>query len=60
MNVVLSEDTPTPGETLELHVAQIPVPDGDPEFRTVMLVRFARSALLPKGMLMKDAARMLH
>lgn len=60
MNVVLDEGSPTPGETLDLQIARIPVPHGPPEFRAVMLVRFPRSALLPKGVLMTDAARMLH
>ncbi len=60
MNVVLDEDSPSPGETLDLQVARIPIPDGAPEFRTFMLVRFPRSVLLPKTVLQSDAARMLH
>lgn len=60
MNVVLKEDTPAPGETLDLHVARIPIPGGPAESRTVMLVRFPRSALLPRGALLSDAARTLH
>ena len=60
MNVVLREDSAMPGETLDLQVAHIPVPAGPAEFRTVMLVRFPRSALLPKGALWSDAARTLH
>jgi hypothetical protein len=56
----LSEDSTAPGETLELQVARIPIPDGPPEFRTFVLVRFPRAALLPRGELLSEAARLLH
>ena len=60
MNVLLDDDSPTPGETLDLQIARIPMPEGPPEFRTFVLVRFPRAALLPRTALMHEAARMLR
>jgi hypothetical protein len=60
MNIVLPDDDPAPGETLDLQTARVPIPDGPPEFRTFVLVRFPRSALLAKGTLLDEAARMLQ
>ena len=59
MNVVLDENDPQPAETLDLRIAQVPIPNGQPEARTFMLVRFPRNALLPRGTLLSEAARML-
>ena len=59
MNVVVAESDPQPAETLDLKIAHVPIPDGQPETRTFMLVRFPRNALLPRGSFLSEAARML-
>ena len=59
MNVVLEDNDPQPAETLDLQVARVPIPEAEPEMRTFMLVRFPRNALVPRGVLLNEAARML-
>ena len=60
MNIMLPENSTEPGATLDLQVAKVPIPDGPPELRTFVLVRFRRAELLPRGELLSQAARMLH
>ena len=60
MNVVLADADPAPGVTLDLQIARVPMPEGPPELRTFVYVRFQRAALLPKSALMTEAARMLQ
>ena len=60
MNIVLDEANPAPGETLDLQIGRVPVPDAPPEFRTFVFVRLPKSILLPKSALLSDAARELH
>jgi hypothetical protein len=60
MNVVVSEGSTLPAETLDLRIARIPMPDGPPEFRVFMFVHFPRIALLPKSVLQSEAARLLR
>ena len=59
MNIVLVDNDPQPGETLELQIARVPIPNAPAEMRTFMLVRFPRADLVPRGALLSDAARML-
>jgi len=60
MNIVLDEASTAPGETLDLQIGRIPMPDAPPEFRTLIFVRLPKSVLLPKSALLRDAARELH
>ena len=60
MNVVVADDDPAPGASLNLQIARVPIPDGAVEFRTFILVRFQRAAMLSKTTLSNDAARMLQ
>jgi hypothetical protein len=59
-NVVLAEDSAAPGETLDLQIARVPLPEGPSELRAFVLVRFPRAELLPRGELFRQAARTLN
>jgi hypothetical protein len=59
MNIVLNETSTVPGETIDLQIARVPVPDAPPEFRTFIFVRFPRSELVPPSELIGEAVKTL-
>ena len=59
MNIELHDDDPQPAVNLDLQLARVPMPDAPAEMRTFVLTRFPRNALLPRGALLSEAARLL-
>ena len=60
MNVLLADEDPAPGASLDLQIVRVPLPDAAPDFRTFTFVRFPRAAMLPRTALVSEAARMLQ
>jgi hypothetical protein len=60
LNVMQAEDSAAPGATLDLQIAQVPIPDASPEYRTFVLVRFPRSELVSQADLLQEAVGMLR
>jgi hypothetical protein len=60
MNVLLPDEGMAQGATLDLQTAQVPIPDGPPEFRTFVFARFPRAELLPQAALLREAAAELR
>ena len=60
MNIVVPEESATPAATLDLQIARVPIPGGEPELRTFVLVFVPRAEMLPRADLLGEAARMLH
>jgi hypothetical protein len=56
MNVLLPDDSTAQGATLDLQIAQVPIPEGSPEFRTFVFARFPRAELLAREELLREAA----
>jgi hypothetical protein len=60
LNIVLPDDSTTPGATLDLQIARVPIPDAAPEFRTFVLARFPRAELISQAELLREASAMLR
>ncbi len=57
MNVIRTRDCMQPAEELEFHIAHIPA--RPPQIRAIVLIRFARTELLPGGLRFDEAMRAL-
>ncbi|MGH8662807.1 MAG: hypothetical protein ACREUX_00950 [Burkholderiales bacterium] len=56
MNVLLPDASTTPGATLEVQIARVPIPNAPAEFRTFVFAHFPRAELLPQAALLRAAA----